>query len=196
MEAIATLLLVTAFSLADPEPDEEPTAGNLIQTEQPVYRRFKTNVAMRHDRGGLFRVELGAVGVSAARFESAGFTAAGQIAIGGLPWRRVGLHLSAFGWGTDQKGVLGAGPGVTFWFREEGPVFVSAALGPIWMAEEGHSNQWQFGGELQLGYYRWVGDRWSMGASLVVGGETFDLDGDGESWSRARGGLRVGVLFN
>lgn len=177
-----------------------PNIGNgLLEPAQPVYRRFKTNLPRQHDRGGLFRLEIGAATVTPTDFESGGFTLSGQLAVGWLPWSQVGLHGTVFGWGTDEKGALGIGPGLSYWLSETSPHYISASAGPVIVISSNNeleNTQIQLGGELVFGLYGWVGSAWSIGASLAVGGEAFDLDGDGNQSPRARIGIRLGVTFN
>lgn len=203
-----TWLVVLFLSLAGSAGDElkRETASmsssvTVIQSEQPVYRRFKRNMPRRHDRGAFARLGVGVAGMTGdGRGGAKGITPTGQLALGWLPWKQVAIHATAFGFGSDKDGGVGLGPGVTFWFKEEGSVYLSATAGPV--VGLGHryadveQRQWMLGGEVELGLHWWVGDQWSLGGSVFAGGEAVELDGDGESQARARGGLRIGVTFN
>src|SRR5690554_5139005 len=92
-----SLIPLTAPSMSGSEVWLVPNSSSgLLEMNQPVYRRFKTNIPRQHDRGGLFRIEVGAAAVTSTDVESGGFTLSGQLAVGWLPWTQVGLHGTAF----------------------------------------------------------------------------------------------------
>lgn len=173
--------------------------SEMLTAEQPVATSFSEPFARRHDQGGLVRLELGGAAVSGASFESRGVTVSGKAAMGRLPWSRVGLHVSGWGWGTDSRGALGAGPGVTFWFDETGGWYTSWSGGVAQIfGEHVEGAHIMLSGEGVFGLQGWVGDRWSMGAAAFFGGEAIPVYGDETEWSlnRARGGVRIVVTRN
>lgn len=181
-------------------------AKQRIEARQPVSSRFETNLAERHDRGAYLRMSLGAgyaswwssdLGVQGGRIGD-GVGASGQIAVGWLPWEKVALHVSAWAITGYTLTLAGAGPGITYWFSDDSPWYLSIALGPTTTGSTSAATttaQWGFGGEAEIGLMGWIADHSMLGMSLVTGAEGFDLDGDNTHIEGWRMGLRLSMAF-
>lgn len=197
---VAGLLAVVCVSSAACEAAAAEGGEVTVESSQPVSTTFEEPFSRRHDQGGLFRLELGGAFISPAAFESAGFSGAGQLAAGWLPWPRVGVHATGWAWGTDTRGIVGLGPGMTLWFSETGGWYASWAAGLVnAFGSDIEGGYVMLGGEITFGIQGWIGERWSMGGAAFVGGEAFPVYGSERSeWSlnRARAGLKITLTFN
>lgn len=202
MLTVSTVLLIavlTAVQISDAaaETPERKRA-------QPIRPRFETNFDQRHDRGPFVRLDLGLGWVDRTVangpvdvVDMSGVGVFPAAAAGAMPWNQTAIHGGA--WGMIGRGIVtvGAGPGVTYYFKETGNLWIGAQLGPVASSRQGRPfAEWGFGGELAAGLFGWTGDRWSMGGSLFAGGEAFDLDGNGRAVRSWRVGLRFGAAFN
>lgn len=194
-----TNLLVLSVALAITTTVASAGAEERLEPEQPVYERFRQNLVHRHDRGLMFRAELGAGFVAVSEDEhlsSSGAGVLGAVAVGWLPWQQIALHLNGWAIVGRRIGWLGIGPGATYWFGDgTGPWFVSGAIGFVTTGDGAWFRQNAIGTELQAGAYGWVGSQSTMGISLVAGAEGIDVDADGTVREGWRVGLRVGVEF-
>lgn len=114
-----------------------------------------------------------------------------------MPWVKRAVHGGI--WGVIGRGLVtvGAGPGMTYYFNETGNLWLSAELGPVTSSHNSRLfSEWGLGGELSIGLFGWMGDRWSMGGSLFTGGEAFDLDANAREIRSWRLSLRFGVADN
>lgn len=198
-------LAAAVLSLAG-TPDgsaDELTKSEVVRPTQPVTSRFRHDFPRNHDKGMLVRVALGAGYAELAtddtkdRFEERGVGAMPSVAIGWLPSEKVAIHGSAWGMMGGGVGVLGVGPGATYYFDARENTWVSAQIGGVTFDDlEKWGNQWGIGTELEGGLYGWTDRKWSMGASLFGGLEGIDVDGDGRAPWGWRLGIRLGVVYN
>jgi hypothetical protein len=195
------MMLVVAFGLVPATSSAQE--GNVLRPQQPVSSRFKRDLPRNHDRGVLARVSLGvgyalvASDAGEDRFEESGLGAMPSLAIGWLPWEQLALHGSAWGMLGGDVGVLGLGPGATYYFESRNNVWLSGQIGAVTIKDrENWGDQWAIGTEIEAGLYGWTGRKWSMGASVFGGLEGINLDGDDRMPWGWRLGLRLGVVYN
>jgi hypothetical protein len=94
-------------------------------------------------------------------------------------------------------GVLGFGPGATYYFESRNNAWLSGQIGAVTIKDrENWGDQWAIGTEIEAGLYGWTGRKWSMGASVFGGLEGINLDGDDRMPWGWRLGLRLGVVYN
>lgn len=201
MKKKISILLTTATLLLPSWAGAE-----LLEPKQPISTRFETNLAERHDRGAYLRLSLGAGYASwwSSNFGTqggnigVGVGLSGQLALGWLPWERVALHIGIWGITGYRLTLVGAGPGITYWFSDDSPWYLSMMVGPTTTGSSSiytPTDQWGVGAETEIGLMSWIGDHSMLGMSLVAGGEGFDLDGDGTHIAGWRVGLRLTTAF-
>lgn len=189
-----------------------PTAAaqeRVTPAPTPIKSRFDYNFHRNHDRGVYGRLSAGlaymdvaiippAEGAGLDREAGARGHYAGQL--GYLVAPRLSVGLAQWSQLGGTRGVLGAGPAVTFYFKQDRNLFISAAVGAQTVYDEAPDirlgEQWGLGTELELGTGWWISRRAAFGLSFAGGAAAFDLDGDHIAAQGWHAGLRLTLSMN